>query len=98
MQAAQAQAAQQRQQEEQMAEQEAMRNSMLARILDHAARARLNSVKIVKPEKARMVEGMLINMARQGQLQGKVSENMLIGFLGEVTQKMQQSTTVSVSL
>jgi len=32
----------------------------------------VNQIAMVKPEKARMVEGMLLNMAKQGQVQGKV--------------------------
>ena len=33
----------------------------------------VNSIALVKPDKARMVESLLIQMARTGQLQGKVS-------------------------
>jgi hypothetical protein len=32
----------------------------------------VNSIALVKPEKAKMVEGMLIRMASKGQLGGKV--------------------------
>ncbi len=32
----------------------------------------VNSIALVKPDKARMVESMLIQMAQTGQLQGKV--------------------------
>jgi programmed cell death protein 5 len=49
-----------------------MINAMLAQILDQAARARLNSIALVKPEKAKMVERMLVQMARTGQISGKV--------------------------
>lgn len=33
----------------------------------------VNSIALVKPDKARMVESMLIQMAQTGQLQGKVT-------------------------
>ena len=33
----------------------------------------VNSIALVKPEKAKMMEGMLIQMARTGQIAGKVT-------------------------
>ncbi|CAH8640376.1 unnamed protein product [Schistosoma bovis] len=50
-----------------------IRASILAQILDQDARARLNTIAITKPEKAKMVENMLINMAQTGRLGPKVS-------------------------
>ena len=41
--------------------------ALLSRIL-------VNSIALVKPEKARQVEGMLIQMASSGQLGGKVGK------------------------
>lgn len=49
-----------------------MRNSILSQVLSQAARARLNNLALVKPEKAKAVENYLIQMARFGQLGGKV--------------------------
>ncbi|KAJ8041463.1 Programmed cell death protein 5 [Holothuria leucospilota] len=63
--------AQQKQQQEAQARQEEMKNSILAQVLDQSARARLNSIALVKPEKAKMIEGMLCQMATTGQLPGK---------------------------
>ncbi|CAH2324230.1 programmed cell death 5 [Pelobates cultripes] len=50
-----------------------MRNNILAQVLSQEARARLNNLALVKPEKAKAVENYLIQMARYGQLGGKVS-------------------------
>mmetsp|Transcript_19411 Transcript_19411/g.50473 ORF Transcript_19411/g.50473 Transcript_19411/m.50473 type:complete len:131 (+) Transcript_19411:60-452(+) len=75
------------QQEQQKAAQAEMKNGMLSALLDQAARARLNSIAVVKPKKAEMVEGIIINMARSGQLQGKVSESMLIRLIEQVNEK-----------
>uniref|UniRef100_A0AC11C584 Programmed cell death 5 n=1 Tax=Ovis aries TaxID=9940 RepID=A0AC11C584_SHEEP len=50
-----------------------MRNSILAQVLDQSARARLSNLALVKPEKTKAVENYLIQMARYGQLSGKVS-------------------------
>lgn len=49
-----------------------------------------------KPEKGRMVENMLLQMAQRGQLGGRLGENELIGILEQVNEKMQTKTTVKV--
>ena len=49
-----------------------MKNNILAQVLAQDARARLNTIALTKPEKAKMVEGMLMQMAQTGQIQGKV--------------------------
>jgi len=84
----QSQEAERRQQAEQM------KNTMLSQILDQQARARLNTLMLAKPEKAQMVENMLINMARSGQLRGKLGEDEFKGLLEQVSEKMQKTTTV----
>lgn len=53
---------------------------------------------IGKPEKGRLVENMLIQMARTGQIMGKLNESELIDILEKVSEQMQQRTTVKVSL
>lgn len=50
-----------------------------------------------KPEKGRMVENMLLQMAQRGQIMSKLSENELIGILERVSEQMQSKTTVKVS-
>lgn len=71
-----------------------MRNSLLAQILDQTARARLNSIALVKPEKAKMVENMLIQMAQTGQIGGKIGESQLVSLLERVSEQTQKKTTV----
>jgi len=39
--------------------------------------ATVNTIGLAKPEKAKMVESMLIQMAQTGQIQGKVTEHLL---------------------
>lgn len=51
---------------------------------------------IAKPEKGQMVESMLINMARSGQIRGKLGETQLIGLLEQVSEKTKQTTKVKV--
>ncbi|CAH8671732.1 unnamed protein product [Schistosoma haematobium] len=70
-----------------------IRASILAQILDQDARARLNTIAITKPEKAKMVENMLINMAQTGRLGPKLNEEQLKQILLQVSSGTQKSTT-----
>ncbi|XP_049573910.1 programmed cell death protein 5 [Syngnathus scovelli] len=72
-----------------------MRNSILSQILDQSARARLNSLALVKPEKARSVENYLIQMAQYGSLAGKISDSSLIEILEKVSKQTEKKTTVT---
>jgi len=80
--------------QEQKQQQEDRKNSMLTQILDQPARARLNTIALTKPEKAAMVESMLIRMAQMGQIQQKLNEQQLKDLLEQVSEKTQKSTTV----
>lgn len=71
-----------------------MRNSILTQVLDQSARARLNNLALVKPEKAKAVENYLIQGARFGKLGGKISESGLIEILQSVSQQTEKKTTV----
>uniref|UniRef100_A0A8C1EW67 Programmed cell death protein 5 n=1 Tax=Cyprinus carpio carpio TaxID=630221 RepID=A0A8C1EW67_CYPCA len=86
---------QQGQQEAKQREME-MRNSILAQVLDQSARARLSNLALVKPDKAKSVENYLIQMARFGQLGGKITEAGLIEILEKVSQQTEKKTTVKV--
>ena len=76
-------------QQEALKQQEEAKNGMLSQILDQSARARLNSIALVKPEKAKAIENMLIQMARCGQLQGKLSEQPLISLIEKVNSQIE---------
>lgn len=83
----------QEQQERARQEQE-MKNSLLTQCLDQAARARLANIRAAKPEKAAMVENVIMRMAQSGQLAGKMNEETLKGLLGNISEKTQKKTTV----
>uniref|UniRef100_A0A8C7HW85 Programmed cell death protein 5 n=1 Tax=Oncorhynchus kisutch TaxID=8019 RepID=A0A8C7HW85_ONCKI len=51
-----------------------------------------NSI-LAQPEKAKAVENYLIQMARMGQLGGKISETGLIDILEKVSQQTEKKTT-----
>ncbi|KAG5443683.1 hypothetical protein CRM22_005435 [Opisthorchis felineus] len=74
--------------------QKEMRAGILAQILDQNARARLNTLAITKPEKAQMVENMLINMAQTGRIGSKLSEDQLKQILTQMSSGVSKSTTV----
>ncbi|XP_069491551.1 programmed cell death protein 5 [Ambystoma mexicanum] len=84
----------QAQQQENKQRETEVRNSILAQVLEQAARARLSNLALVKPEKAKAVENYLIQMARYGQLGGKISEQGLIEILEKVSQQTDKKTTV----
>lgn len=54
----------------------------------------MNTIRLAKPEKAAMVENLLVNMARRGQLGGQLGEEELKGLLEQVSQQTKQETTV----
>ncbi|KAH9948104.1 hypothetical protein B0H21DRAFT_848596 [Amylocystis lapponica] len=65
----------------QAAAEEEMRRTLLATVLDSAARERLARISLVSPDRSRQIEAILLRMAQSGQLRGRVSENQLIELL-----------------
>ncbi|TGZ53720.1 programmed cell death protein 5 [Temnothorax curvispinosus] len=80
--------------EEKIQQMEEMKHVILTQVLDQSARARLNTLRLGKPEKGKMVEEMLLSMAQRGQLPGKLGEKELINLLESVNQQTQKRTTV----
>ena len=81
-----------KQQAEARERQEMQINSILTQILTQDARARLNSIALVKPDKAKQLEGMLISMAQSGQLSDKMTEQQLVKVLEQVSEKKPRTT------
>lgn len=71
---------------------------MLAQILSPEARERLARIRIVKEDKARGVEEMLIRMAQTGQIRGKVSEAALIDILGQVNESVASAASSKIKV
>ncbi|XP_020298820.1 programmed cell death protein 5 [Pseudomyrmex gracilis] len=80
--------------EERIQQMEEMKHSILTQVLDQSARARLNTLCLGKPEKGKMIEEMIINMAQRNQLPGKLGEKELISLLETINQQTQKKTTV----
>ena len=82
---------------EQQARQQEMKNNMLSAILDQKARARLNTIAQVKPERAAKLEAMLINMYQRRQIaQGgeKLTDEELLEVLKQVKNAEPKAPTV----
>ncbi|KAI1285588.1 Programmed cell death protein 5 [Halotydeus destructor] len=86
---------QQQNAEMQREKEEEMKNSILSQILSQEARTRLNILKAAKPEKAKMVENILVQNARRGAFSGKLSEEDLKDVLEKVSSQMDRKTTIT---
>ncbi|GAA5890319.1 hypothetical protein JCM5296_002787 [Sporobolomyces johnsonii] len=67
-----------------MAQEEEQRRTVMSQILSAEARERLSRIALVKPDRARAIEQLLMRMAQSGQLRGRVSEEQLIDVLDQV--------------
>ncbi|KAG0224109.1 hypothetical protein BGW42_005317 [Actinomortierella wolfii] len=76
------------------AQMEEMRRNMLIQILDGEARERLSRIAMVKADKARAVEDLLLRMAQGGQMRSKVTEDQLIELLEQVNQQTETKTKI----
>ena len=72
--------------EQQRLEQEQRRKEIVDSLLDPSAKERLASIALVKPEKARQVEDMILLMAQKGQMTGKINEGGLISLLDQLNE------------
>ncbi|MBP2624635.1 MAG: DNA-binding protein [Nitrosopumilaceae archaeon] len=62
------------------------KEQLLKQILSSEARFRLNNIKMVKPELAKMVENYLINVVSQGKVNYQISDEQLKQLLRSVQQ------------
>lgn len=61
------------------------KNNVLTQILDQGARARLNNIGAVDPNKLARVEGVLIQLAQQGKITQKLNEDSLKDILNQIS-------------
>lgn len=76
---------------------EEQRRIILKQVLSDAAGERLANIRLVKPDKARSVEQLVLDAAQGGQLRGKVSDEQLKDLLVKVTEQTQRTTKVTIS-
>ena len=53
----------------------------------------VSRIAVVKPDKARGVEELLLRMARGGQLQGRVNEAQMVQFLEQISDQEKKTET-----
>eukprot|EP00922_Rhytidocystis_sp_ex-Travisia-forbesii_P003727 GHVS01005410.1.p2 GENE.GHVS01005410.1~~GHVS01005410.1.p2 ORF type:complete len:128 (+),score=26.95 GHVS01005410.1:175-558(+) len=82
-------------QEERKREEEEKRRSILRTLLSPEAHQRLSRIGLVKPEKSRQLEDLLLQNARMGRLSGGVSEAQLISLL-EGMKSVDQQPKISI--
>ncbi|KAL2521749.1 double-stranded DNA-binding family protein [Forsythia ovata] len=87
---------QQKGQEEAKREAEEQRQMMLSQILTSEARARVARIALVKPDKARGVEDIILRAARMGQITEKVTEERLITLLEQINTQTTKETKVTI--
>ncbi|GAA0184307.1 protein-binding activity modulator [Lithospermum erythrorhizon] len=87
---------QQKAQEDAKREAEERRQLILTQILTSEARERLARIALVKPDKARGVEDLLMRAAQTGQITEKVSEEKLISFLEQINTQNSRQTKVTI--
>ncbi|KAK9088638.1 hypothetical protein Scep_027720 [Stephania cephalantha] len=83
-------------QEEAKREADEQRQVMLSQILSSQARERLARIALVKPEKARGVEDVVLRAAQMGQIVEKVSEERLISLLEQINNQTTKQTKVTI--
>mmetsp|Transcript_3165 Transcript_3165/g.4851 ORF Transcript_3165/g.4851 Transcript_3165/m.4851 type:complete len:152 (+) Transcript_3165:86-541(+) len=77
-------------------EAEERRAGMLMQILSPDAKARLSRLSLVKPERARQAEDILIRAAQSGQIGEKVDEAKLISLLEQISEVTKKETKVKI--
>ncbi|OCF32359.1 hypothetical protein I317_02706 [Kwoniella heveanensis CBS 569] len=71
--------------EQRAMQQEEMKRTMIAAMLEPAARERLSRISLTRPQLAQQVESLLVNMGQQGQIRGQVTDEALKGLLEQVS-------------
>eukprot|EP00388_Colpodella_angusta_P014673 GDKJ01036633.1.p1 GENE.GDKJ01036633.1~~GDKJ01036633.1.p1 ORF type:complete len:116 (+),score=30.70 GDKJ01036633.1:70-417(+) len=71
--------------EEQRQAFEEQKSLVLQACMDGPSRDRLSRIKLVKPDVAGQLEMMIMQIAKSGKLQGKLSETEFISLLQQVT-------------
>ncbi|ODV97435.1 hypothetical protein PACTADRAFT_38743 [Pachysolen tannophilus NRRL Y-2460] len=75
---------------------ENQRSSILSQILEPEARERLSRVKLVRPERAQVVEEYLTKLVRMGQLRRKMGEDELVSLLDNLSRDQQSKMDTKI--
>jgi programmed cell death protein 5 len=81
---------------EQARQQEEARQQMLAQLLTADAKERLNRIRLVKPDKVRQIEDLLIATARQHRLSA-IDDAQLVQILAQVSESERKGGKVQIA-
>merc|ERR1719409_2528564 len=80
------------QQEAKAAQEKEMRAELLQKLLTPEANSRIKNIALVKPEKAKKLEDMVIMMGRKGQLQQPLNDGALKKMLEQISDSSDASS------
>lgn len=75
---------------------EEQRHSMLVAVMMPEARERLARIALVKPDKARNVENMILAAAQRGAITEKVSEERLRSMLEQISERDSKQSKITI--
>ena len=87
--------AQAKAQQEKQAKMEEQRQQMLDRLFSAEAKERLTRIRLVKPEKVRQVEDLVIQMAQHNQLGGPIGDAQLCDLLSRASESGQTEVKIA---
>lgn len=74
---------------EQQRKNEELRSVILTQLLDQSALARLNTLRMIKPERAQMAEQYLVGLAQSGQIGSKLNDEALVSLLEQMNTQVR---------
>lgn len=92
-------AAELQQQQAAMRAREEQRDLMISTVLTKEARSRLSNIRMVKPDKARGVEQLLLSAAQSGQISAAkpLDERGIVSLLEQISAKEQKASAKIVT-
>ncbi|GBF91698.1 hypothetical protein Rsub_04002 [Raphidocelis subcapitata] len=75
---------------------EEQRRAMLVAVMMPEARERLARIALVKPDKARGVENMILTAAQRGAITEKVSEERLRSMLEQISERDSKASKITI--
>ena len=66
------------------------KNAMVAQVLEPAAMERLSNIAAVKPEKAEILQNIIIGNIQRGGITGKISEQQMLNLLETFNEKAKE--------
>ncbi|HJJ46685.1 MAG TPA: DNA-binding protein [Methanocorpusculum sp.] len=70
--------------------QQAQTQSVLMQVMEPAARERLGTIKITRPEIAASIEHQIVALTQSGRLRQKITDEQLKGFLAQITPQKKE--------